>query len=107
MLSTFTERSVTSGRSATRFVVCSLDGSRRLTLPKKCIPEIDESAKIELLIGRDLKSALYVLNQRIGADGLPFSQRLPLGWVIIGNAFLGNALQPKIIVVLRTPILPN
>lgn len=38
---------------------------------------------------------------------MPLSQRLHLGWVIIGNAFLGKALQPEIIVVLKTPILPN
>lgn len=90
MLSTCTGRSVTSGRRASGFLVRSLDGSCTLTLPsliecneipdnrneipsktvaqsyphlqdiEKCIPEIDESVNIELLIGRDLISAHHV-----------------------------------------------
>lgn len=57
--------------------------------------------------GRDLISAHHVLDQRIGADGLPFGQRLPLGWVIIGNVCVGKAHQPEIISVLKTSILAN
>ncbi|XP_062585367.1 uncharacterized protein LOC134247040 [Saccostrea cucullata] len=118
VLSTCTGRSVTSGRKASGYVVRSLDGSCTLTLPsliecdeipdnrneipskavargyshlqdiEKCIPEIDESVNIELLIGRDLITAHHVLDQRIGTDVLPFGQKLPLGWVIIGNVCL-------------------
>ncbi|XP_062584179.1 uncharacterized protein LOC134245966 [Saccostrea cucullata] len=137
VLSTCTGRSVTSGRKASGYVVRSLDGSCTLTLPsliecdeipdnrneipskavargyshlqdiEKCIPEIDESVYIELLIGRDLITAHHVFDQRIGTDVLPFGQKLPLGWVIIGNVCLGKTHQPETVSVLKTSILSS
>lgn len=82
-------------------------GYSHLNEIENCIPEIDENANIELLIGRDLLSAHHVLDQRVGGDGLPFGQRLPLGWVIIGNVCLGKAHQPEIADVLKTSVLSN
>jgi hypothetical protein len=71
------------------------------------IPEIDEDVCIELLIGRDLIAAHHVLDQKVGGDGLPFGQRLPLGWVMIGSVCLGKAHQPETVDVLKTSVLPN
>lgn len=137
VLSTCDGKFVTSGRKISDYVVSSLDGSCTLRfqsliecneipnnkneIPSKtvshgyshlkeienCTPEIDENANIELLIGRDLISAHHVLDQRVGEDGLPFGQRLPLGWVIIGNVCLGKAHQPEIVSVLKTSVLSN
>lgn len=71
------------------------------------IPELDETAKIELLIGRDLISAHHVLDQRVGGYGLPFGQKLPLGWVIIGDVCLGKAHKPEVVDVYKTSVLSN
>lgn len=91
VLSTCAGKSVTSGRKPSGYVVSSLNGSCTLRLPsliecneipnnrngipsktvahgyshlkeiENCIPDIDEDAKIELLIGRYLISAHRVL----------------------------------------------
>ena len=95
---------VTSGPKASGYAVKSLDESCTFELPcliecndipnsrseipspavaqayshlndlATCIPEVDDSAEIEILIGRDLISAHYSLDQRIGGDSLPFGQ---------------------------------
>lgn len=52
--------------------------------------ELDSSAKILLLIGRDLPKAHHSLDQRTGPLGAPFAQRSPLGWTIIGNVCLSG-----------------
>ncbi|XP_053381698.1 uncharacterized protein LOC128549197 [Mercenaria mercenaria] len=49
------------------------------------IPEIDSNAKMLLLLGRDIPDVHHVLDQRLGPKGCPFAQRLPLGWVVIGE----------------------
>jgi hypothetical protein len=71
------------------------------------IPKIDEVVRIELLIGRDLIAAHHVLDQKVGGDGLPFGQRLPLGWVIIGSVCVGKTHQSETVGVLKTSVLPN
>ncbi|XP_052810470.1 uncharacterized protein LOC128238519 [Mya arenaria] len=55
------------------------------------IPEIDSNANMLLLLGRDITDVHHVLDQRLGPKGSPFAQRLPLGWVVIGEVCLGNA----------------
>lgn len=54
------------------------------------IPELDQSAEISLLVGRDLPEVHHVKSQAIGPKQTPFAQELPLGWVIIGEVCLGQ-----------------
>ena len=54
------------------------------------IPSLDTETSTLLLIGRDLPEAHLVLDQRIGPRGSPFAQKLPLGWVVIGETCLGG-----------------
>ena len=51
----------------------------------KQIPKLINHAPISILIGRDVPNAHYVLDQKIGAPNQPFAQKLPLGWVVIGE----------------------
>ena len=46
------------------------------------IPTLDESAKVQLLIGRDAPELLKVREFRNGPRGAPRAQRLALGWTI-------------------------
>ena len=55
------------------------------------IPEMDTNSKILLLLGRDITDVHHVLDQRVGPKGSPFAQRLPLGWVIVGEVCLGDS----------------
>ena len=52
------------------------------------IPSPDESAKIQLLIGRDAPELLKVREFRNGPRGAPWAQRLALGWTISGQMCL-------------------
>lgn len=54
------------------------------------IPELDQSAEISLLVGRDLPEVHHVKSQANGPKQTPFAQELPLGWVIIGEVCLGQ-----------------
>ncbi|XP_061166393.1 uncharacterized protein LOC133175314 [Saccostrea echinata] len=137
ILSSCSGKSVSSGRRASGYVVKSVDGSCTLSLPYviECndipnnrheipspavadnythlhdiapfIPDIDDVSGIELLIGRDLVTAHHVLDQRVGEEGLPYGQKLPLGWVIIGDVCLGKVHQPEVISVNKTSVLMN
>jgi hypothetical protein len=60
-----------------------------------CIPSVNRNIAIELLRGRDLVNAHIVSEHRIGKDGTPYAQRLPFGWITIGNVCLGNTHQPS------------
>lgn len=71
------------------------------------IPNIDNQAQIDLLIGRDLITAHHVLEHRIGPNEVPYAQRLPLGWVIIGNVCLGRFHGSQVVHVNKTVILGN
>lgn len=127
----------TSGRTASDYVVESICHEFRLTLPEliECdsipnnrdeipsphvarqfqhlrdiahkIPELKPDADIELLIGRDLIDAHHVLDHRIGVNGLPYAQKRPLGWVIIGETCLGKLHPPTSICVSKTFIIDN
>ena len=117
-------RTATRGRRAFYFIVESLDGKTRLSLPPLYelddipdirneittpeeakfhphlgrivseIPQIDMEAEILLLIGRDLVEAHHVHEQIIGPRHAPFAEKLSLGWTIIGEACLGGAHRP-------------
>jgi len=52
------------------------------------IPSLDESAKVQLLIGRDAPELLKVREFRNGPRGAPWAQRLALGWTISGQMCL-------------------
>lgn len=114
----------TSGRRGIGFVISSLDGSCSLELPTliecdnipnnreeiptpdvalhfphmqdivKCIPPMDGSAEILLLIGRDLPEAHHIIDQRTGPAWAPYAQQLKLGWVIIGETCLDRQHAP-------------
>ncbi|XP_071133064.1 uncharacterized protein [Mytilus edulis] len=71
------------------------------------IPPIDQNIKIELLIGRDVIQAHHVLDQRLGGDNLPYAQKLPLGWVIVGESCLGQIHRTETVTVNKTFILPD
>ncbi|KAK3088641.1 hypothetical protein FSP39_021780 [Pinctada imbricata] len=126
----------TSGRKAIGFVVESLAGDRCLNLPtliecelpnnrdeipsprvatayphlkdiKDSIPAIINDAEIEILIGRDLISAHFVLDQRRGTGNAPYAQRLPLGWVVIGSVCLDTVHIPETVTACKTFVLGN
>lgn len=66
-----------------------------------------EDVEIELLIGRDVVTAHHVLDQRLGEGDLPIGQRLPLGWVIIGQVCMTNLHHTNVINVNKTFVLQN
>ncbi|XP_061191733.1 uncharacterized protein LOC133199970 [Saccostrea echinata] len=66
------------------------------------IPELDQSAEISLLVGRDLPEVHHVKSQAIGPRQTPFAQELPLGWVIIGEVCLGRFHSSRTIQVSKT-----
>lgn len=128
---------LTSGRKADYCVVESLDGTVRYSLPTiiECsdipknkneictpdivrlhshlynvadkIPESDENAEILLFLGRDTIDAHHVLNQVIGPPGVPFAQRLGLGWVVVGELCLGEIHSQVKVKVNKTYLLSN
>ena len=51
------------------------------------LPALEPRIKVELLIG-------HVHEQILGDKGKPFAQKLPLGWVIIGEVCLGKVHAP-------------
>jgi len=59
------------------------------------------------LIGRYLISVHHVLDQRIGFNGLPYGQKLPLVWVIIGETCLGKVHQPTVVNSNKTSVMEN
>lgn len=127
----------TSGRRGTGFIIESLDGRCSFKLPtliecaelpnnreeipsphvakhfthladiEECIPELLDNVEVEILIGRDLIDAHVVQDQREGTPGMPYAQKLPLGWVIIGPVCLGALHIPDKITVNKTFILEN
>lgn len=66
-----------------------------------------EDVEIELLIGRDVVTAYHVLDQRLGEGDLSIGQRLPLGWVIIGQVCMTNLHHTNVINVNKTFVLQN
>ncbi|XP_076849002.1 uncharacterized protein LOC143497110 [Brachyhypopomus gauderio] len=71
------------------------------------IPDIDPSAPILLLLGRDILSLHKVREQHNGPHNAPYAQRLDLGWVIVGEVCLGGAHKPSDVSIFKTNILQN
>ena len=63
---------------------------------------LDNEAKIELLIGRDIPQVHHVLDQVIGDKGQLFAQRLLFGWYIIGKVCFGQDHAPREVNVRET-----
>ncbi|XP_062602420.1 uncharacterized protein LOC134264140 [Saccostrea cucullata] len=131
-LSTCSGSSLVSGRRSHGFVINSMDRQTTFSLPTliECsaipnnrheiptcdvaihhphlaqissfIPPMDHTANISLLIGRDLLGAHYVLDQIRGDPSQPYAQRLPLGWVVIGETCLDGIHTPKSVDVMKT-----
>ena len=129
--------SKSSGRRAQGYIIESLENSQTFVLPEivECdyipqnrseipVPEVaehhphlaeiaahiqplDNTIDIELLIGRDLLDVHVILDQRVGNSGEPFAQRIPLGWVVIGNVCLGDVHKQPVVNVNKTSVLPN
>ncbi|XP_046562259.1 uncharacterized protein LOC124271225 [Haliotis rubra] len=119
-LSTCSGTTKTSGRRAANFQVRSLSDDCTLDLPTliecndipnfreeiatpavarshdhltdiaDCLPPLDDSAEILLLIERNMTEGFHVKDQRVGLKHSPYAQRLPLGWVVIGETCLGK-----------------
>ncbi|XP_052688921.1 uncharacterized protein LOC128167316 [Crassostrea angulata] len=66
------------------------------------IPPLDRNVNVELLIGRDLTDVHHVREQITGSQGQPFAQRLPLGWVVIGEICIDKVHPPKEVNVNKT-----
>lgn len=126
-----------AGRRAKGYVIESVDGGTQFALPTliECnqipsirdeiptpevaanhphlhniaghIPAFDNQSDILLLIGRDLLEAHHVLDQRIGPRNSPYAQRLPLGWVVVGESCLGKVHKPDFVNVNKTYLLGN
>lgn len=69
------------------------------------IPPQDRNVNVELLIGRDLPDVHHVRDQITGSQGQPFAQRLPLGWIVIGEICIGKVHPPKEVNINKTHIL--
>ncbi|XP_069140928.1 uncharacterized protein [Argopecten irradians] len=136
-LSTCGGRITTSGRISLGFVVESIDETVSLDLPSliECdaipnnrqeiptpdvaihyphlsniaslISPIDNNSEILLLIGRDMLSVHHVLEQRVGQPDQPYAQRLPLGWVIVGESCLDGVHATSTANVLKTMLRPS
>ncbi|XP_060799637.1 uncharacterized protein LOC132901338 [Neoarius graeffei] len=71
------------------------------------IPPIDSNAQILLLLGRDILKIHKVRKQINGPDNAPFTQKLDLGWVVVGDVCLGTAHHPSSVTSLKTCVLGN
>ena len=69
------------------------------------IPQLDEIAEIDLLIGRDAPELLKVRDLRNGPRGAPWAQKISLGWTIIGQMRLDLVGGPVHVRACRTSIL--
>ncbi|XP_057695101.1 thymocyte nuclear protein 1 isoform X1 [Corythoichthys intestinalis] len=125
------------GRTASNFMIESVDGRVKLPLPNliECdmipddrreipssqvamqyphlqriankIPPVEEKVPILLLLGRDIIQ-LHKVRERInGPRSTPYAQRLDLGWVIVGETCLGKTHKPPNVNVLKTNVLQN
>lgn len=62
----------------------------------KFIPKLDSNAQILLLLGIDLIRPHKARQQISGPHNYSFSQRLDLGWVLIGEVCYGNAHKSNV-----------
>lgn len=80
---------------------------RHLKNIAKYIPEPDHHAPIILLLGRDIIRVHKAHKQVNGPSDAPFAQKLDLGWVVVGDMFLGKVHKPTFVGAYRTSILEN
>lgn len=136
-MKTFAGVSETTGRKAHNFVVSSLDRQTHIPLPPllECnalpddrseiptpdivqhfphlapiagkIPPLEPDTPILLLLGRDILSVHKVHEQYNGPHNTPYTQRLDLGWVIVGEICLGGVHKQTKVNVYKTNVLPN
>lgn len=132
-LSTCTGKVHTSGRTVSNLVVKSLDRSVTHDLPSiiEChdlscdeiptpgvvrnyphlrdvyIPPLDKEAQISLLIGRDMARVHHVLDQRTSPNVALYTQRLSLGWTIVGETCLGKIHKVSSVNVKKTHVLKD
>ncbi|XP_075924090.1 uncharacterized protein LOC142925100 [Petromyzon marinus] len=71
------------------------------------IPPLDHVAQILLLLGRDMLRVHKVRDQHNGPHDAPYTQRLDLGWVIVGDVCLDGTHKPDHISTFRTSVLTN
>ncbi|XP_028822925.1 uncharacterized protein LOC114778148, partial [Denticeps clupeoides] len=72
----------------------------------KLIPEVDPTAEILMLLGRDIIRVHKVREQVNGPHNAPFAQRLDLGWVLVGEVCLGSTHKPTVN-SFKTTVLEN
>ncbi|XP_055061254.2 uncharacterized protein [Misgurnus anguillicaudatus] len=70
------------------------------------IPEMDDSAQILMLLGRDALRVHKVRRQINGPHNDPFAIKTDLGWLIIGDVCLGNSHKPSVLSC-KTHVLDN
>ncbi|ETE63496.1 Octapeptide-repeat protein T2, partial [Ophiophagus hannah] len=71
------------------------------------IPELDPQAQIVLLLGRDILQVHKARAQINGPHYALYSQKLELGWVIIGDTCLGSMHKPTSISSMLTSTWEN
>ena len=71
------------------------------------IPPLDPQAEILLLLGRDILRVHKIRKQINGPHNAPFTQRLDIGWVVVGEVCLGGAHKPSEVSTLKNTILEN
>ncbi|CAJ0933806.1 unnamed protein product [Ranitomeya imitator] len=71
------------------------------------IPELDPEAPIAILLGRDILRVHNTREYINGFQNAPYTQRLDLGWVIIGDVCLGGAHELASVNSILTSILEN
>ncbi|XDV22790.1 hypothetical protein PO909_027607 [Leuciscus waleckii] len=70
------------------------------------IPEMDDSAQILMLLGRDALRVHKVRRQINGPHNAPFAIKTDLGWLIVGGVCLGNSHKPSVLSY-KTHVLDN
>ena len=54
-----------------------------------------------ILLGRDVPEVHHIYDQITGPVGSPFAQKLPLGWVVVGDLCLNKMRRPNTVKVMK------
>ena len=71
------------------------------------IPTLDKEAEVLLLVGRDIPALHKIHESHNWPRNVPWSQRLDLGWVVLGKTCLNGAHKPVEISTFKTQVLYN
>lgn len=71
------------------------------------ISPFNPNAPILLLLGRDVLSVHKVCEQQNGPHNTPYTQRLDLGWVIVGEVCLDGINRQSSVNAYKTNVLLN